>query len=112
MLQNINSNIIRLNGLVIPLDIKFNQFRGKVENDLQMMRDSMDSLNLSISTCLQEYKQQTAVELDNLSMSLQEHKKLTQTEMTSIKTSLYSTQSSQASQNMYIHKLSNKLDIQ
>ena len=95
MLQNINSNMIRLNGLVIPLDIKFDQFSGKAENDLQMLRDSMDSLNHSISnisTCLEEHKQQTAVELDNLSMSLQEHKELTQTEMTSIKTYLNSTQ--------------------
>ena len=74
ILQNINSNIIRLNGLVIPLDIKFDQFRDKVENDLQMLRDSMDSLNHSISnlsTRLQEHKQQTAVELANLNISYQ-----------------------------------------
>ena len=38
MLQNIASNIIRLHGLVIPLDIKFDQFRDKVEKDFQMQR--------------------------------------------------------------------------
>ena len=111
MLQNINSNIIRLNGLVIPLDIKFDQFRNKVENDLQLLRDSMDSLNHSISnlsTCLQEHKEQTQTEMtsfmtslnstqasiDNLTTCLQEHKKQTQTETTSIKTSLNSNQAS------------------
>ena len=94
MLQNINSNIIRVYGLVIPLDIKFDQFRDKVENDLQMLTDSMHSLNHSISnlsTCLQEHKEQTAVELANLNMSLQEHKKQT---LISINTSLISTQAS------------------
>ena len=73
MLQNIASSIIRLNGLVVPLDIKFDQFREKVDNDLQMLRDSMDSLNHSISnlsTCLQEHKQQTATELSHLQTPL------------------------------------------
>ena len=111
MFQNINSNIIRLNGLVIPLDIKFDQFRDKVEKDFQMQRDSMDSLKHSISnlsTCLQEHKEQTQTEMtslktslnstqasiDNLTTCLQEHKEQTQTEMTSLKTSLNSTQAS------------------
>ena len=95
MLWNIANNVIKLNDLVIPLDIKFDQFREEVKNDIQMLRDSMDSLNHSIrnlSTCLQEHKQQTAVELANLGMSLQEHKQQTQTEMTSLKTSFNSTQ--------------------
>ena len=77
MLQNIANSVIRLNGLVVPLDIKFDQFREKVDNDLQMLRDSMDSLNHSIS---------------NLSTCLQEHKQQTQSEIISIKTSLNSTQ--------------------
>ena len=97
MLWNIANNVIKLNDLVIPLDIKFDQFREEVKNDIQMLRDSMDSLNHSISnlsTCLQEHKQQTAVELANLGMSLQEHKQQTQTETTSLKTSLNSTQAS------------------
>ena len=97
MLWNIANNVIKLNDLVIPLDIKFDQFREEMKNDIQMLRDSMDSLNHSISnlsTCLQEHKQQTAVELANLGMSLQEHKQQTQTEMTSLKTSLNSTQAS------------------
>ena len=49
------------------------QFRDKVENDLQMLRNSMDSQNHSISnltTCLQEHKQQTTAELSNLQTSL------------------------------------------
>ena len=111
MLQNINSNIIRLHGLVIPLDIKFDQFRDKVENDHQMQRDSMDSLKHSISnlsTCLQEHKEQTQTEMtslktslnstqasiDNLTTCLQEHRQQTQTEMTSLKTSINYTQAS------------------
>ena len=73
ILQYIASNIIRLNGLVIPLDIKFDQFRDKVEKDFQMQRDSIDSLKHSISnlsTCLQEHKEQTATELSHLQTSL------------------------------------------
>ena len=95
LLQNIARNIISLHGLVVSLDIKFNQFREEVENDIQTLRDSMDSLNHSInnlSTCLQEHKQHTGEQLVNLTMSLQEHKEQTQTEMTSLKTSLNSTQ--------------------
>ena len=117
MLQNIASSIIRLNGLVVPLHTKFDQFREKVENDLQILRDSMDSLNHSISnlsTCLQEHKQQTQSDmvtlktsfnstqasidkLDdsvcNLSMCLQEHKQQTATELSHLQTSLTSTHS-------------------
>ena len=66
MLQNIASSIIRLNGLVVPLHIKFDQFREKVDNDLQMLRDSISNL----STCFQEHKQQTATELSHLQTSL------------------------------------------
>ena len=74
MLQNIASSIIRLNGLVLPLHTKFDQFSEKVENDLQMLRVSMDSLNHSISnlsTCLQEHKQQTQSEMNSLQTNTQ-----------------------------------------
>ena len=121
MLQNINSNMIRLNGLVIPLDIKFDQFRDKVENDLQMLRDSMDSLNYSISnlsTCLQEHKEQTQTEMtslktslnstqasiDNLTTCLQEHKQQTHAEIMNLQISFNSHQAE------HTHQLNNKLD--
>ena len=121
MLQNINSNIIRLNGLVIPLDIKFDQFRDKVEKDFQMQRDSMDSLKHSISnlsTCLQEHKEQTQTEMtslktslnstqasiDNLTTCLQEHKQQTQTEIMNLQISFNSHQVENTRQ------LNNKLD--
>ena len=74
MLHNIANSIIRLNGLVLPLHTKFDQFREKVENDLQMLRDSMDSLNHSISnlsTCLQEHKQQAQREMNSLQTNTQ-----------------------------------------
>ena len=112
MLQNIGNSIIRLNGLVVPLHIKFDQFREKVDNDLQMLRDSMDSLNHSISnlsTCLQEHKQQIQTEMvslktsltstqasidklddsvSNLSMCFQEHKQQTQTKLCKVESSI------------------------
>ena len=125
MLQNIASNIIRLHGLVIPLDIKFDQFRDKVENDLQMQRNSIDSLKHSISnlsTCLQEHKQQTQTEMtsfmtslktslnstqasiDNLTTYLQQHKQQTQTEIMNLQISFNSHQAE------HTHQLNNKLD--
>ena len=117
MLQNIANSIIRLNGLVVSLHIKFDQFREKVDNDLQMLRDSMDSLNHSISNlsaCLQEHKQQTQSDIvslktsltstqasidkldnsvSNLSMCLKEHRQQTATELFHLQTSLTSTHS-------------------
>ena len=102
MLQNIARNIISLHGLVVPLDIKFNQFREEVKNDIRTLRDSMNSLNHSISklstwtqtemTSIKTSLNSTQVSIHNLTTCLQEHKEQTQTEMTSIKTSLSSTQ--------------------
>ena len=121
MLQNIARDIISLHGLVILLDTKFDKFREKVENDIQMLRDSMDSLNHSInnlSTCLQEHKQQTQTEMtslktslnstqvsiDNLTTCLQEHKQQTHTEIMNLQTSINSHQAE------HTRQLNNKLD--
>ena len=62
-----------------------NKFREEVKNDIQMLRDS---INHSISNCLQEHKQQTGEELVNLRMSLQEHKQQTGEELVNLRMSL------------------------
>ena len=121
MLWNIANNVIKLNDLVIPLDIKFDQFREEVKNDIQMLRDSMDSLNHSISnlsTCLQEHKEQTQTEMtslktsfnstqasiDNLTTCLQDNKQQTQTEIMNLQISFNSHQAE------HTRQLNNKLD--
>ena len=111
MLDIIANSIIKLNGLIVTLHGKFDQFREKVENDLQMLRDSMESQNHTISylsTSLQEHKKQTAIELANISICLHEHKRLTESEIISLKTSLNSTQ---ASFDNHTLAISYKLDI-
>ena len=66
--------------------------REKMENDLQSLKETLDTLNDSVS---------------NLSVCLQEHKEHTTAELAHLQTSLSSTQSSLANQNGH---LSNKLD--
>ena len=103
MLQNIARDIISLHGLVVPLDIKFNQFREEVKNDIRTLRDSMNSLNHSISklstwtqtemTSIKTSLNSTQVSIHNLTTCLQEHKQQTATELFHLQTSLTSTHS-------------------
>ena len=89
---NILENVERISVLLVALDKKFDQFRQKVESDLQLLRNTVDTLNDSVS---------------NLSVCLQENKEQTTAKLAHLQTSLNSTQSSPDKQT---GKLNNKLD--
>ena len=70
ILENIAT---RISGLVVALDSKVDLFRQKVESDHQSLRETLDTLNDSVSNlsvCLQEHKEQTTAELAHLQTSL------------------------------------------
>ena len=75
--------------MVVALDSKVDLLRQKVESDHQSLRETLDTLNDSVS---------------NLSVCLQEHKEQTTAELAHLQTSLNSTQSSHNTQ------LNNKVD--
>ena len=76
----------------MALDSKVDLLRQKMESDLQSLKETLGTLNGSVS---------------NLSVCLQEHKEQTTAELAHLQTSLSSTQSSLANQT---GQLSNKLD--
>ena len=71
----LDSTVVALNSKVVSLDSKVDQ---KVESDQQLLRETLDTLNDSVS---------------NLSVSLQEHKEQTAAELAHLQTSFNSTNS-------------------
>ena len=76
--------------MVVALDSKVDLFRQKMESDLQSLKETLDTLNDSVS---------------NLSVCLQEHKEQTTAELAHLQTSLSSSQSSLANQTGQLSKL-------
>ena len=74
----------------MALDSKVDLLREKMESDLQSLKETLDTLNDSVS---------------NLSVCLQAHKEQTTAELAHLQTSLSSTQSSLANQTGQLSKL-------
>ena len=69
----LDSKVIALDSMVVSLDSKVDLFMQKVESDHRLLRETLDTLNDSVSNlsvCLQQHKEQTTAELTLLQTSL------------------------------------------
>ena len=92
ILKEIISNVEKLNGVVIPLDIFFDQFTNRVEYDQLLLKAMFSSIDYTAT---------------NLSLSFKKHKKQTADKLAHLHASFTSTRLSLAS---HISKINSKLE--
>ena len=77
MLRSIETNLVRVNAVVISMYGSIIDFKAEVNSRISSLREELNAVNDLVS---------------NLSMGLQEHEKQTKTELARLQTSLASTQ--------------------